>query len=54
MNLEAFELVLLRRPGNAPDYDEAELERIQQEHLPHHARRAIMLDRLGTLMPAYA
>ena len=38
MNLEAFELVLLRRPGNAPDYDEAELERIQQEHLAHHAR----------------
>ena len=54
MNLEAFELVLLRRPGNAPDYDEAELERIQQEHLAHHAWRAIMVDRLGTLMPAYA
>jgi hypothetical protein len=54
VNLEAFELVLLRRPGNAPDYDEAELERIQQEHLAHHARRAIMLDRLETLMPAYA
>ena len=54
MNLEAFELVLMRRPGNAPDYDEAELERIQQEHLAHHARRAIMLDRLGTLTPAYA
>ena len=30
MDLEAFELVLLRRPGNAPDYDEAELERIQR------------------------
>jgi uncharacterized protein YciI len=38
MDLEAFELVLLRRPGNAPDYDQAELERIQQEHLAHHAR----------------
>ena len=38
MDLEAFELVLLRRPENAPDYDEAELERIQQEHLAHHAR----------------
>jgi len=38
MDLEAFELVLLRRPENAPDYDDAELERIQREHLTHHAR----------------
>ena len=38
MDLEAFELVLLRRPENAPDYDDAELERIQREHLAHHAR----------------
>src|SRR4029077_3778346 len=38
MELEAFELVLLRRPENPPDYDNAELERIQREHLAHHAR----------------
>src|ERR1700746_3420752 len=38
MELEAFELVLLRRPENPPDYDDAELERIQREHLAHHAR----------------
>lgn len=33
MDLEAFELVLLRAPENAPAYDDAELERIQAEHL---------------------
>jgi hypothetical protein len=38
VELEAFELVLLRAPGNAPSYDDAELERIQVEHLAHHAR----------------
>ena len=38
MDLEAFELVLLRTPENAPAYDDAELERIQAEHLAHHAR----------------
>ena len=38
MDLEAFELVLLRTPANAPAYDEAELERIQAEHLAHHKR----------------
>jgi hypothetical protein len=38
MDLEAFELVLLRRPENPPDYDDAELEHIQREHLAHHAR----------------
>ena len=38
MDLEAFELVLLRRPENPPDYDDVELERIQREHLAHHAR----------------
>ena len=38
MDLEAFELVLLRTPENAPAYDEAELEHIQAEHLAHHAR----------------
>jgi len=38
VDLEAFELVLLRRPENAPVYDDAELARIQSEHLAHHAR----------------
>jgi uncharacterized protein len=38
MDLEAFELVLLRTPEDAPDYDEAELQRIQREHLTHHDR----------------
>jgi uncharacterized protein len=35
MDLEAFELVLLRRPASAPDYPEAELERIQREHMAY-------------------
>jgi uncharacterized protein YciI len=29
--------VLLRRPASAPDYPEAELDRIQREHLAYHA-----------------
>jgi len=29
MELESFELVFLRRPANAPAYDEATLERIR-------------------------
>jgi uncharacterized protein YciI len=37
MDLEAFELVLLRRPADAPDYPEAELDRIQREHLAYLA-----------------
>jgi uncharacterized protein len=37
MDLEAFELVLLRRPASAPDYPDEELERIQREHLAFHA-----------------
>ena len=37
MDLEAFELVLLRRPAGAPDYPGEELERIQREHLAYHA-----------------
>jgi uncharacterized protein YciI len=42
VDLEAFELVLLRRPASAPEYPEAELDRIQAEHLAYHAglRRA--------------
>ena len=38
MDLEAFELVLLRRPEDAPPYADDVLERIQQEHLAYHAR----------------
>jgi len=38
MDLEAFELVLLRRPDSAPDYPEEELERIQREHLAYLAQ----------------
>lgn len=38
VDLEAFELVLLRRPASAPDYPDEELDRIQREHLAHHAR----------------
>lgn len=36
MDLEAYELVLLRRPENAPDLPEETLDRIQQEHLDYH------------------
>ncbi|TVZ05560.1 hypothetical protein EAS64_13630 [Trebonia kvetii] len=38
MDLESFELVLLRRPADAPDYPDEELERIQSEHLAYHDR----------------
>ncbi len=38
VDLEAFELVLLRRPASAPDYQEAELDRIQREHMAYHDR----------------
>jgi uncharacterized protein YciI len=37
VDLEAFELVLLRRPAGARDYPEEELARIQEEHLAYHA-----------------
>jgi uncharacterized protein len=37
VDLEAFELVLLRRPDNPPEYPEEELERIQREHMDYHA-----------------
>lgn len=35
MDLEAFELVILRRPPDACQYDEETLDRIQEEHLPY-------------------
>ena len=37
MSLESFELVMLRRPPNPAQYDDATLERIQGEHLAYHA-----------------
>jgi len=38
VDLEAFELVLLRRADDPPDYPDDELERIQREHLDYHAK----------------
>ena len=32
-DLERFQLVLLRRPAGAPEYDEATLDRLMGEHL---------------------
>ena|SRR5438105_11598510 len=37
MELESFELVLLRQPARPAQYDEATLDRIQREHLAYHA-----------------
>src|SRR5262252_11148661 len=37
VDLDAFELVLLRRPEDATSYPDEELDRIQQEHLAYHA-----------------
>ncbi|HEX4092300.1 MAG TPA: YciI family protein [Trebonia sp.] len=33
MDLEVFELVMLRRPADAPDYSDEELDDIQRRHL---------------------
>jgi uncharacterized protein YciI len=38
VDLEAFELVLLRRPEDALAYADDVLERIQHEHLAYHDR----------------
>jgi uncharacterized protein YciI len=37
MDIDAYELVLLVRPPDAPEFDEPTLDRIQQEHLAFHA-----------------
>jgi len=37
VSLEAYELVMLRRPAEAPSYDDEALERIQKEHVAYHA-----------------
>ena len=36
IELESFELVMLRRPPDAATDDQATLERIQREHLDYH------------------
>jgi uncharacterized protein len=36
--LEAYELVILRRPANPPSYDEETLDRLQAEHLAYRDR----------------
>jgi uncharacterized protein YciI len=38
MELEAFELVILRRPAGAPELDEVTLDRLQAEHLAFYRR----------------
>jgi uncharacterized protein YciI len=38
VGLEAYELVMLRRPADAPSYDDEALERIQAGHLAYHAQ----------------
>ena len=46
MELDSYSFVLLRRPPDAPDLPEAELERLQQQHLAHldaMAERGAML-----------
>jgi uncharacterized protein YciI len=46
MELEAFELVLLRRPGDATDYPDEVLDRIQAEHIAYH----VMLREAGHIV----
>ena len=48
MELESFELVLLRRPANPAQYDEATLDRIQREHLAYHAAPRVSGDIVTT------
>ena len=37
MNLEEFQLVMLIRPGSAPEFSEAEAAALQREHLDYYA-----------------
>jgi len=46
VELEAFELVLLRRPGDATDYPDDVLDRIQAEHIAYH----VMLREAGHIV----
>ena len=47
MELERYTFVLLRRPPDAPDYPEARLDEIQEQHLAHlaelHERGVLLL-----------
>jgi uncharacterized protein len=38
MKLDAYTVVFLWRPGDAPDLPEAELDRLQAEHVANNAR----------------
>ena len=40
MELESYAFVLLRRPADAPDLPEEELDRLQEQHLAHLAAMA--------------
>ena len=40
MSFDSYAFVLLRRPANAPDLPDAELDRIQEQHLAHLAAMA--------------
>jgi len=37
MELEEFQLIMLLRPAQAPEFDEAAAARIQQQHLDYYA-----------------
>jgi uncharacterized protein YciI len=37
IQLEEFQLILLRRPASPADYDDAEIDRIQRDHLAFYA-----------------
>ena len=47
MELERFSFVLLRRPADAPDYPQARLDELQEQHLAHlaslHERGVLVL-----------
>jgi uncharacterized protein len=47
VDLERFSFVLLRRPDDAPDYPEARLDELQEQHLAHlaslHERGVLLL-----------
>jgi len=38
MRLDAYTIVLLRRPADAPSYPQEELDRLQREHVAFNAR----------------
>jgi hypothetical protein len=54
VDLEAFELVMLRRPPDAPSYDDDTLERIQREHVADPSVKAgrLVVDVMTWYCPA--